>query len=66
MRLNLNSGLAGRLPLELTGVPLHLFHWDATDPCAPTDDGFVEWLASIRNHIGGEYCDAAIGRRVRK
>ena len=63
LRLNLNSGLSGRLPLDLIGVPLNLFHWDVTDLCAPTDEEFLEWLASIRNHRG-EHCPGPAPERL--
>ena len=52
LSLDMNRELRGRLPLELIGVPLKVFWWDGTDLCAPADEEFLEWLASIRNQRG--------------
>ncbi|MDE2764499.1 MAG: hypothetical protein OXK74_17230 [Gemmatimonadota bacterium] len=50
------TGLSGRLPRELIGVPLDMFLWDRTDLCAPADEEFQRWLASIPDHRGGGEC----------
>ena len=56
LNLEDNASMSGRLPLELIGVPLEAFRWNGTDMCAPRDDAFREWLASIRHHQGGRNC----------
>lgn len=56
LNLEDNASMSGRLPLELIGVPLRAFRWNGTDLCAPLDDAFQEWLASIRHHQGGRSC----------
>jgi len=56
LNLEDNASMSGRLPLELIGVPLEVFRWNGTDMCAPRDDAFREWLASIRYHQGGRNC----------
>ena len=48
--------LSGRLPAELIGVPFWTFTWHETELCAPSDDAFQGWLASIREHAGGPNC----------
>ena len=53
-----NTAMSGRLPLELIGVPIRAFLWDGTDLCAPSDNGFQEWLASIRHHVDGRQCSS--------
>ena len=50
------TGLSGTLPAELTGLPLTTFHWHDTRLCAPFDDAFQAWLASIPDHSGGKIC----------
>ena len=47
--------LTGRLPRDLIGLPLQYFDWSDTDVCAPPDDAFQEWLASIE-HRDGKTC----------
>jgi len=56
LNLEDNASMHGRLPLELIGVPLRAFLWNGTDLCAPLDDAFQEWLASISHHGGGRNC----------
>jgi len=51
LRVN-DTLLSGRLPLELTRLPLEVFTWDGTDLCAPDDDEFREWLKSMRTTSG--------------
>jgi len=51
------TDLSGRLPIEWTDLSLGTFHWNSTGLCAPADEEFQEWLASIGNHVGGENCD---------
>ncbi|MCE2423100.1 MAG: hypothetical protein J4G03_07330 [Gemmatimonadetes bacterium] len=51
-----NSGLTGPLPNDLTGTPLHTFHWYDTGLCAPTDAAFQAWLDSIRDEQGAGDC----------
>lgn len=58
LNLQDNTAMSGRLPLELIGVPIRAFLWDGTDLCAPPDDAFQEWLASIRHHEGGRRCSS--------
>ncbi|WP_420635435.1 leucine-rich repeat domain-containing protein [Candidatus Palauibacter sp.] len=50
--------LSGPLPLSLTARALTRFHYADTNLCAPADDMFREWLASIESHEGtGEECE---------
>jgi len=58
LNLEDNASMSGRLPRELIGVPLEAFRWNGTDMCAPRDDAFREWLASIRHHQGGRNCSS--------
>lgn len=51
-----DNELNGPLPSDLIGLPLNYFRWDDTDLCAPTDDAFQEWLASIEDHSGNRDC----------
>ena len=51
-----STALSGRLPAELVGVPLADFAWNGTELCAPADDAFQEWLASIDRHAPGPNC----------
>lgn len=53
-----HTALSGRLPRELIGLSLSLFHWNATELCAPTDAQFRDWLASIPNHSGNRRCSS--------
>ena len=46
-----NVGMAGPLPLELTGVPLQLLRLNDTQLCAPLDATFQAWLAGINDQI---------------
>ena len=56
-RLKINStSLTGPIPGDFTDIPLQLFHWHETDLCAPGDEEFREWLASIDDHMGGDTC----------
>jgi len=50
------TGLSGRLPRELIGVPLRAFYWERTSLCAPADEEFQEWLASIPTNYGNRNC----------
>ena len=55
--------IGGRLPASLTGLALEEFHYDATDLCEPTDDGFRAWLTEIDSHRGtGVPCGALTDR----
>lgn len=56
LNLEDNAAMSGPLPVELIGVPLEAFLWNGTGMCAPRDDSFREWLASIRHHQGGRNC----------
>ncbi len=48
LNLSGNSGLAGNLPTELTGLGrLRTFLAGGTDLCAPSDPGFQDWLGGI-------------------
>jgi len=42
----------------LTGVPLDIFHWNHSHLCAPADEEFQEWLASIRDRRDNPDCDS--------
>ncbi len=56
-RLKINStSLTGPIPGDFTDIPLQLFHWHETGLCAPGDEEFREWLASIDDHMGGDTC----------
>ena len=48
--------LNGPIPRDFTDIRLAMFHWRATDLCAPGDVEFREWLASIEDHMGGDTC----------
>lgn len=53
-----DTEMSGRLPAELIGIPLHMFfwsRWDGMGLCAPPDDAFQAWLATIR-FAGGPTC----------
>ena len=49
--------LEGALPRDLMLLDLHVFHWDMTDLCAPTDEAFQKWLAHISD-VAGRNCDS--------
>ncbi len=53
-----DNQLGGPLPRELVRLRLGHFFWDNTNPCAPTDDAFQQWLASITHHKGNRNCDS--------
>ncbi|MDE2764070.1 MAG: hypothetical protein OXK74_15015 [Gemmatimonadota bacterium] len=36
----------------MIGLPLKHFYWHGTDVCAPSDNAFQEWLASIEQRDG--------------
>ena len=42
-----NAGLSGALPEELTDLSIDLLATGGTDLCAPSDDGFQQWLDAI-------------------
>ena len=46
------NALSGRLPLILTRLPLHEFHYADTELCAPTEASFQAWLNAIPSHDG--------------
>jgi len=48
------------LPLELSALPLVLFHYYSTDICVPTDESFWTWLNAISDHRGTDV-DCASG-----
>ena len=52
--------LSGPLPLALTAAALTRFSYTGTNLCAPADETFREWLASIESHEGtGEECEVS-------
>ncbi|MDE2763242.1 MAG: hypothetical protein OXQ94_12430 [Gemmatimonadota bacterium] len=53
-----DNQLGGPLPRELVRLRLGHFFWDNTNLCAPTDDAFQQWLASITHHKGNRNCDS--------
>ena len=55
--------VGGRVPASLTGLALEEFHYDGTDLCEPTDDGFRAWLTAVGSHRGtGVECGALTDR----
>ena len=54
-----NNQLTGSIPREFINIPLSVFFWYDTDLCAPADEAFQNWLASIPSHFGGENCASA-------
>ena len=52
-----NSSMAGRLPQSLTALALDEFRYSDTRLCAPEDEDFGDWLATIAHHEGsGREC----------
>jgi len=51
--------LAGRLPLEITRMPLKDFLWIGNqDLCQPDTSAFSKWLANVAGRVSaGEYCN---------
>ena len=45
--LTRNEGMSGELPGELTALTLRQFHTGGTGLCAPADEAFREWLATV-------------------
>ena len=63
LRVGNNGGLAGRLPVLLTRLPLSVLHYAGTDLCSPAYDSFRAWLAGVASHEGtGAEC-APLGER---
>ena len=59
------NALAGRLPRSLARVPLREFRYPDTELCAPSEESFQAWLASIESHEGtGVDCEALSERDV--
>ncbi len=56
LHLRNNRGMAGPLPLSLTGVSLTGLSLDNTQLCAPSDSAFQAWLAGIANVSGVAEC----------
>ncbi len=48
--------LSGPLPQELIAVPLRNFYWGGTELCAPANQAFQTWLASIPHGSRGATC----------
>ena len=46
------NALSGRLPLDLTRLPLQEFHYADTELCAPVEALFQAWLNAIPSHDG--------------
>ncbi|MDE2989068.1 MAG: hypothetical protein OXT70_13635, partial [Chloroflexota bacterium] len=58
--LYLNQNLlSGPLPHTMIRVPLRRFSWNRTKLCAPADDEFQRWLASIPFNEGNSIVPAA-------
>ncbi len=51
-----NSGLTGAIPQGFVDFDLETFWWQDTQLCAPPNDAFQTWLASIQHHVGGATC----------
>ena len=56
LQLQNNRGMAGPLPLSLTGVSLTSLSLDSTQLCVPPDSAFQTWLARIANVSGVIEC----------
>ncbi|MXZ75860.1 MAG: hypothetical protein F4207_10420 [Gemmatimonadetes bacterium] len=56
LQLQNNRGMAGPLPLSLTGVSLNSLSLDSTQLCVPPDAAFQTWLARIENVSGVIEC----------
>ena len=56
LQLRNNRGMAGPLPLSLTGINLTSLSLDSTQLCVPPDSAFQTWLASIANVSGVTEC----------
>ena len=65
LRVSGNTGLAGRLPLELARFPLRALHYSGTGLCAPADAYFRDWLNAISFHEGtGVECAPLSDREI--
>ena len=63
LRIGGNPGLAGRLPLSLTGLALAEFRYAGTGLCVPADSRLQAWLSDIPSHEGtGVECGAPTDR----
>ena len=63
LKLSENPGLAGRLPLTLARVPMQVLQYAGTALCAPAEEPFQSWLASIGTLSGtGQDCEALSDR----
>ena len=63
LRIGGNPGLAGRLPLSLTGLALAEFRYAGTGLCVPADSRFRAWLSDIPSHEGTDVeCGAPTDR----
>lgn len=56
LHLRNNRGMAGPLPLSLTGVSLTSLSLDSTQLCVPPDSAFQTWLARIAEVSGVTEC----------
>jgi len=50
--LQFNGSLTGPLPLEFTRLTLDVFRWNVTRLCAPDEEEFRQWLATIPDMRG--------------
>ena len=59
------NALAGRLPMSLTRLQLHEFHYSDTNLCAPVEAPFQAWLGDIASHEGtGVECGPPSDREI--
>lgn len=54
--LQFNGSLTGPLPLEFTRLALDVFRWNSTRLCAPDEEEFRQWLATIPDMQGRRVC----------
>ncbi len=65
LRVEGNSGLAGRLPVTLSRLTLDALHYGGTGLCVPAGAPFRSWLASVPSHEGtGAECVPLSDREI--
>ena len=65
LRVEGNSGLAGRLPVTLSRLTLNALHYGGTGLCVPAGAPFRLWLASVPSHEGtGAECVPLSDREI--
>lgn len=53
-----NNDLSGTVSANLIGLPLRVFRWSGNPGlCMPDTEDFAAWVGTIRDHLGGSYCN---------